>query len=264
MGNLSFLTWCIITANEGGSAPFSVLPATSTSEVKQMIKVLDMRFKTVKYHTKKCIEMQNIAVDRVADVLTSLSPDDDDHHKMFLEDHVKDFATAVNHSELFGTMNFHWNYLDPSLLDNLVRNFDLDSVKAEMETYKSDLQKFRMKTPLTLFCRTQKRKRIRLSPDFQEIIAEFDWENDATLEHVERFRQEYASHYKLHEFAMMIAQVRPGSFIVTWFIPKSVVEKLQAEVPRAILQKYLVSGLDIAGICIYRSPKSQKVSVTDV
>ena len=83
-----------------------------------------------------------------------------------------------------------------------------------METYKSDLGQFRKKTPLTLFCRAQKRKRVRLSPDFQEVVAEFDWRNDVMLEDVEQFRQEYASHYGLHEFAMMVAQVRPGSFIV--------------------------------------------------
>ena len=67
----------------------------------------------------------------------------------------------------------------------------------------------------------------------------FDWRNDVMLEDVEQFRQEYASHYGLHEFAMMVAQVRPGSFIVTWFVPESVVEKLKGKVPRAISQEVL-------------------------
>ena len=207
-----------------------------------------------------CLEKKEIPVERVADALTSLSPDDDDHHKMFLESHVRVLVTAVNHSELFGTMNFHWNYLDPSLLDNLVRTFDLEDVKAEMEAYKSDLQLFRMNTLLTTFCRTQKRKKLKLSPEFQEMVAEFDWPENVTLEVVEQFRQEYASHYQLHEFAMMVAQVRPGSFIITWFIPESLVDKLKSKVPRAILEKYSVSKLKIAGVCVYRSRKPKKVS----
>ena len=118
--------------------------------------------------------------------------------------------SAANVAEQFGTMNSHWNYLDPSLLDHLVRDFNLEEVKGEMETYKSDLGQFRKKTPLTLFCRAQRRKRVRLSPDSLEVIVEFDWRNDVMLEDVEQFRQEYASHYGLLEFAMMVAQVCPG------------------------------------------------------
>ena len=205
---------------------------------------------------------QRVPVDQVADSLTSLLPDDDDQHKMFAESHVSDFFKNDNIAEQFGTMNFHWSYLDPSLLDHLVKKFDLEKVKGEMETYKSDLGQFRKKTPLTLFCRAQRRKRVRLSPDFQEVVAEFDWLNDVTLEVVEQFRLEYADHYGLHECAMMVAQVRPGSFIVTWFVLESVVEKLKGKVPRAILKKHSVTKLEIAGTCVYRRRKPQEVSVT--
>ena len=62
---------------------------------------------------------------------------------------------------------------------------------------------------------------------------------------------EYASHYKVHEFAMMMANVRPGSFIITWFIPESIAEKLKGKVPVQILKKYLVTTLTVAGVCVY-------------
>ena len=221
------------------------------------------KFDVVKNRVKECLEKKAIPVSRVADALTSLSPDhDDDHDRKFLESHMSPLFRAVNIPEQFGTMNFHWSYLDPSLLDHLVKKFDLEKVKGEMETYKSDLGQFRKKTPLTLFCRAQRKKRVRLSPDFQEVVAEFDWPNDVTLEVVEQFRQEYADHYGLRECAMMVAQVRPGSFIVTWFVPESVVEKLKGKVPRAILKKYSVTKLEIAGTCVYRLRKPQEVSVT--
>ena len=236
--------------------------ATSSEAVKKTIEELKTRFRAVKENTREGLEKQRVPVKRVADSLTSLSPDDDDCHKMFAESHVSDLFKAANVAEQFGTMNSHWNYLDPSLLDHLVRDFNLE-VKGEMETYKSDLGQFRKKTPLTLYCRAQKRKRVRLSPDFQEVVVEFDWRNDVMLEDVEQFRQEYASHYGLHEFAMMVAQVRPGSFIVTWFVPESVVEKLKGKVPRAILKKYSVTKLEIAGTCVYQLRKCPEVSVTD-
>ena len=224
---------------------------------------MDIKFDVVKNRVKECLEKKAIPVSRVAGALTSLSPDhDDDHGRKFLESRTSALFRASSIPEQFGMMDFHWNYLDPSLLDHLVRRFDMKEMKGEMETYKSDLGQFRKKTPLTLFCRAQRRKRVRLSPDFQEVVAEFDWPNDVTLEVVEQFRQEYADHYGLRECAMMVAQVRPGSFIVTWFVPESVVEKLKGKVPRAILKKYSVTKLEIAGTCVYRLRKSQEVSVT--
>ena len=222
--------WNITPATGYGSGTVTVTLVTATEEVKKMIMVLDEQFDILKKSTIQCLEKHRISVKRVADALTSLSRDDDEHHRMFLESHVRVLFTAADNSEMFETMNIHWNYLDPSLLHHLVRKLCLEEVKGEMEVYKSDLQQFRMKTPLTLFCKTQRRMRIKPSPHFREMVAEFDWSenatledveqfrqeyafyfNDVTLEVVEQFRQEYASHYSVHGFAMMVAQVLPDS-----------------------------------------------------
>ena len=228
-----------------------------------MIAELKCGFNNLKNAIRECLEKQRVLVSKVADVLTSLSPDDDEQHKLFIGSHVEALYQAANISVLFGTMNLHWNYLDPSLLGHLVKEFDLEAMKRQIEGYKSDLQQFRKKTPLNLFCQTQRRKRRRHQEDFKEMVAEFDWPENVTLEEVEQFRQEYASEYSLHECAMMIAHIRSGSYIITWFIPESVVKKLKAKVPREILKKYCVTKLEIAGACVYRSRKAQKVSGTD-
>ena len=234
-----------------GSGSLSVAPTVSKEQVMVKIEVLKKKFNSLKKATRECLERKKIPVQDVAEVLMSLSPDDDECHRMFLESRIKEFATAVNNSELFFNMDFHWNYLDPSLLNHLATELELVEVKPDMTTYQSELQQFRMKTPLNLFHQTQKKKKIKLSPEFKEIVAEFDWPNDVTLEVLEQFRQEYASQYKVHEFAMMMANVRPGSFIITWFIPESVAEKLKGKVPVQILRKYLVTTLTVAGVCVY-------------
>ena len=220
-----------------------------------MITDLDKRFDALKNNVRECLEKHVIPVERVADALTSLSADDDEHHKIFLESHVHVLFKAVKHSELFGTMNFHWNYLNCPLLDHLVRKFELKEVKLEMEAYKSSLQQFREKTPLTLFCRTQKRRHLDPPPSFRTVVAFFNWpenQDEVTLDVVEQFRQEYASHYNLRDCAMMVATVRPGSFIVTWFVPLCIVEKMKAKIPRKILDIYSVTKLEIDGACVYR------------
>ena len=95
------------------------------------------------------------------------------------------------------------------------------------------------------------------------MVVRFDWPEKVTLEVVEQFRQKFSSEHGLHECAMMIAQIRSGCYIITWFIPESVVDKLKANVSRKILSKYCVIKLEIAGACIYHSHKAQKVSGTD-
>ena len=238
--------------------------ATSTEEVERMIAELDDEFDNLKNAIRECLERQKVLVSKVADALTSLSPDcDEQHKKLFTGSHVTDLYRAGNISVLFGIMNPHWNYLDPNLLEHLVKKFHLEEMKRQFEGYKSALQQFRKKTPLNLFCLTQRRKRRRPQEDFKKMVVEFDWPENVTLEDVEQFQQEYASEYSLHECAMMIAQIRSGSYIITWFIPESVVEKMKAKVPREILKKYCVTKLEIAGACVYRSRKAQKVSGTD-
>ena len=222
------------------------------------IDELKQKFNILKKSIREALEKSKIPGRDVADVLTQLSPDDDEYHKIFLEKNVDQLCTAGDNSVLFGKMNLHWNYLDPSLLDRLVKELSLNEVKENITTYKSHLQQFRMSTPLTVFCKTQKRRRIELSPEFKVMVAEFKLPNDATLEVVEQFRQECASEYNVHKFAMMVANVRPGSFIITWFIPESIVDKLTRKLPRAvveILRKYSVATLTIAGVCVYSNKK---------
>ena len=219
--------------------------------VQAKIKQLEKRFNALKKSTRECLERLGVPVKRVADALTSLPADDEDQHKQFLESHLSALYHADDHSELFGTMNFHWNYQNYQLLDHLIQEFNLEGVKGEMNTYKEDLQQFRKKTPLKLFCQSQKKKRIKPPPDFCEMVGEFDWPDDVTLEVVEEFRQEYADHYSLYKCAMMLSVVLPGSFIIIWFIPASIVEKLKVKVQASILKKYSVTKLEIAGECVY-------------
>ena len=234
-----------------GSGSLSVAPRVSKEQVMVTIEVLKKKFNGLKKATRECLEKHKILVQDVAEVLTSLSPDDDECNRMFLESHIKVIATAGNNSELFLTMNFHWNYLDPSLLNHLVTELELVEVKPNMITYQSELQQFRMKTPLNLFHQTQRKKKVELSPKFKEMVAKFELPKDVSLEVLEQFRQEYASHYRLHEFAMMVADVHSGSFIITWFIPESIAEKLKGKVPVQILRKYSITTLRVAGVCVY-------------
>ena len=225
--------------------------------VQAKIRRFEKRFNELKKATRVCLEKRNIPVKQIVDALTSMPADDMEEHKQFLKENLADLYHSSDISELFGKLSLHWDYLSYQLLDYLIKEFGLE-VKSEMEKYKLDLQCFRQKTPLALFCQSQTRRRRRPSEEFQEMVAEFDWPHEVTLEVVEQFRQEYAYHYKLRECAMMLSVVRPGSFIVTWFIPESIVEKLQNDIPNQILKKYSVINLKISGVSIFPSLKVRR------
>ena len=178
--------------------------------VQAKIRQFEKRFNELKRACRACLEKCKITVKCVVDALTDIPADDVDQYEQFIQSHLKVLYQSSNHAELFGTLSFNMNYLSPQLLDYIADEFKLE-IENEMEAYKKDLERFRMKTPLTLFCRTQKR-RIRLSPELQETVANFDWPHDlngVTLEVVEQFRQQYACHYKLRDIAMILAEVRP-------------------------------------------------------
>ena len=236
---------------------FESLTGQMTAQyVKDQIKQFEKRFCAVKKASREYLQRHGVSVKRIASSLTSLPADDMVEHKQFLESHLSKIYQAPDHFELFGVLDFHWNYQNYQLLDYLIHEFDLEGIKNVMNIYKEDLRLFRKKTPLKLFCKSQKKRDMELPQKFNEVVVKFDWPDNVTLEVVEQFRQEYACHYSLRECAMMLNEIRPGSFIVTWFIPGSTVEKLKANVPVSILRKHCVINLEINGELVY--PKTMK------
>lgn len=219
---------------------------TTRYKVRQRIFELKRRFDSLTNNIRDCLENH---VNEVADALTSLTLDEEDQHRLFTQKIKSDLFKAANISILFGTIKPHWNYLDPSLMEYLVTKFNLKEVKDKLRVYKSALQEFRTITTLTEYCQTQKRKHISPPKNFGKVVAHFEWPEKATLEDVEKFRQEYIHRYSLHKCAMILA--RHGSVIVTWFIPKSIEKELKKNVPRDIFKKYFITKMEIAATCIY-------------
>ena len=196
----------------------------------------------------------------VVERLTDLRADDKLSHKVFLEGNIHGMFRADDHLELFGTLNSHWDYLAYHLLDHLIREFSIRNMKGEMEEYKLDLKRFRRATLLRLFCQAQRGKRFRPPAEFSEMVVEFDWPDTVTLEVVEDFRGEYASYYSLRECAMMLASLGIGSFLITWFIPESVVESLKVKIPEKLFRKHNVTMVEIGGDLTYINTENKSVS----
>lgn len=209
-----------------------------------------------------------VSVERVADTLRSLSSDDVDEHKLFTESQTSVFEKAHNQSALIGHLDFSMNYLSYHLLHYIVTEFNLEDVKDEMEAYESDLQQFRERAKVNLFCEIQAGRKIKHVPDFEELVVEFYHSTSSVdLEVIECFRQMYAAHYNLKDYSMIFAGIYPTTytFNCTWLIPQSVVSLLKNNLPKInFFKKHSVSGLSIAGILVYNIQQVRLMSTLEL
>ena len=246
--------------------------------MKQEISVLEGKFNELKAATIQCLERFRISVTCIVYTLTALQADDMGEHKMFLEQNRDTLNQSQNHWELFGSLNLHyWNYLAYHLLDHLIvelfRTYhyltdvngktmkqSLTVIKGNMESYKTELMDFRIRTSLHLFCKAQKEKIDDPPPNFRVIVVKHNWLNrthTATLEDVEKFRQCYLRHYNLRDCALMLNSIRPGTFKVTWFVPLSLVDVLKKKAFKEVFQTFNVSRLEFLTYtrhCVYKAP----------
>ena len=236
--------------------------------VQANIQGFRQRFTSIKMSTINCLQKCHIAVSMVMFILTSVT--DVDEHNRYLKDYHKEFHDCKNLWELFGMLNFYWNYLSYHLLDQLIEQLAMKyksfkTVSKEMKTYKNDLCNFRKQTQLNFFCEAQ---RVHFGtstaddppPGFEKIVVDYKWPETVTLEDVELFRQRYAYTYNLKECAMIVKSIRRGSFKVTWFLPFDIIETLKKHRALKLYKEFEITRLEIAGSCIYQIPVQRHVS----
>ena len=234
-------------------------------ELKDDIDVLECEFNSLKKRAIKLLEASKLGVEHVVYELTTLSSSEIDQYKVFLEEKLEKLRQSKNNFQLFGNLNLHVTYLSPHFLKHLVSNLlPLNEMKSEMETYMSDLHLFRERTPLDLFCKVDK-KCIKQPKGFKDVVVKFEQvkstKKKLTLQDIEDFRQQYGSSYQLRDFAIMLRdEVKQMSFVVTFFVPDSVIELLSTKVPRELLLKFGVTELDVAGTCLYSDGATHAVN----
>ena len=191
---------------------FSLLgnDSTAVEALKMEIKGFRRRFNCVKESTIKCLEKCHIAVRIVVYMLTAILSVDE--HKRFLEEKHKELRKCDDHWELFGELDFYWNYLTCDCLDELieeltVKNKAFLSIAREMAVYKRDLQEFRKRTTLELFCLTVPYTNKDPPPGFRKMVTTHKWPDAITLEDVETFRKCFVITYNLQQCAMMVNSI---------------------------------------------------------
>ena len=197
--------------------PLYTAESTGLEYVEAKVRKFQKRFKNLKKDTHQSLTKQNIPIDKIVECLRSISADDVDEHNFFSESQLEVFDQATNPSMLLGQLDYNMDYFSYHLLDCLITEFDLKEVKVSMESYKLDLEQFRMKTELTVFAQKQMRKRMKM-PHFEEVVVKFD--SEVNVNKLEKFRQDYVTHYTLKDYSLFFAEIQPyiSTFQCFWFI----------------------------------------------
>ena len=246
--------------------------------MKREIKSFHQRLMSIKMLTIDHLEKCKIAVKKVVFLLKSMLAADE--HTVFLEEKHKSLHESADHWELFGLLSPYCNYLSPDLLDQLIEQLtqlikeltleenSFETVSKRMKTYKTDLQKFRQRTTLQLFCDANTSAEDYPPPGFTKIVTEHEWPAKVTLEYVERFRKRYVHAYNLRKCAMMLNNIGTGSFTVTWFVPVTVIDILREKRAVKVYKEFKVSRLKIyvqaTAVCVYQTPVQRKVSLSHI
>ena len=226
------------------------------------------RFNAIKTSTIQCLQKFNIAVKTVVFLLTSILAVEE--HKVFLEEKHKSLRECDDHLELFGMLNFYWNYLAYDLLDQLIKELTTKEssfgvVGKKMAEYKKDLQNFRERTTLEHFSQAQPCMVDDPPPGFQKMVVKHNWPKTVTLEDVEKFRLCYTQAYNLQTCAMMLHRIIKGSFTVTWFVPVTVIDILREKRAVKVYKEFEVSRLEIyvqsTAVCVYEAPSQIQVRI---
>lgn len=226
--------------------------AMTIDYVKDKIRVFEERFEKLRDATATSLEKRPVLVGEIVNSLTLMPADEKEEHEQFLSKNLKELYSFSSVPELIGKLSLEYiDFFSYQLLDYLVKKFKLE-VNQKMEVYKVDLQRFLSKTPLKLYCKSQKRRKRRPPDDFKLVVAEFEWPDEITMEVVEEFREEYAFHYRLRECALLLDEIKIGCVIVVWFIPGSIVDKLTRDIPVDLLRRYSTTKLEISGVTVYQ------------
>ena len=151
-----------------------------------------------------------------------------EEHKEFFEQMAKELDGESTINCIWRKLSEYWNFMNYTLLENLIRNIRDQTLKQNMKSYLSSLEFFRRNTRLCDFAKHCPVVESRPSEvDLKEFVLhlKLDWET-CTLEQLEELKGHIIRKFLLPSFALNLKKVSHGSLIVTWLLPAQIASTL--------------------------------------
>ena len=225
-------------------------------ETKEEVEQLENKFDDIVVHAQDDMIRNMIEVLHLRQSIIRLPGDLKNEHHMFVKEVKPELQKAKSIEDIFNVVNDYWDFLNYSLLVRIINRHASDNIKKEMAEYTAQVSVFRRKTRLDKFSKIYKRKQKKVDEKFRILVTEHDIRlSTTTLEKVEEIRHDICSELSLREFSLQLAAVAPGSLVITWLVPQSLVAYIQKSVKLSspAMRKHLVSQLTIDGFIVYDS-----------
>lgn len=198
--------------------------------------------------TIRGLQRCHVAIATVILTLTNIRTFSD--NRIFINEKHKALFQSKDHLELFGSLNFYWNYLAYDLLDHLIKELAksrkyFGTVASEMTVYKRDIREFMDQMTLELYCQAETFSADDPPAGFRRITVRFDWPKTDTLEKVDQFRRQFALFYNFNICAMILDTCSSEPCVVVWFIHAPLVEVLRKRRALNLFQEFNVIRFEI-------------------
>lgn len=231
-------------------------PKVVGADVSAQMRLFNKRFETLTLSCLSELEETELCVRKFRNSLTLLPVTIKLEHTAFLKENLPTLLKAEGLEEIFMHLNLYWNFIDYSLLDDIIDCFCSDKLKKDMSEYKSDLGQFRQVTTVGEMIHTWP-GRVEPPPSFTEFTNTLDRDASAfTLEELEELRLKICSEFTLSRFILMFHRVVEGSLVITWVVPSSIVaelrqnllEKARSRCP--FFEENAIVNISIGGKCV--------------
>ena len=166
-------------------------------------------------------------------------------------------------SSIWHRLSTYWDFLNYTLIENLVEKFGDSDLIWRMQDYKKDLKEFRHKTRLCDFTEYHtKYTEQDTEGDLKEFVVKLKkYKDEYSLEDLEKLKEDITSKFLFPSFLMTIRKFVNNPFIITWSIPTLITTSLQRNLENMDIREFCkengIESIHLDGKEILYSPSKK-------
>ena len=232
--------------------------------VEMQVKKLQKDFNQIVDQTYyNIIHCKKLETDEFLAHLLSLPIEHRDIHKEFFKSLYSEIEVYKNTSSIWHRLNTYWDFLNYTLIENLVKEFGDSDLISRMQDYKKDLKEFRHKTRLCDFAKyhTEYTKQVT-EGDLKEFVVKLKkYKDEYSLEDLEKLKEDITHKFLVPSFVMTIRALGNNPLIITWSIPTLIATSLQRNLENIDIREFCkgngIKSIHLDGKEILYSPSKK-------
>ena len=246
------------------SVSYGALEYNLVDYTEMQVKYLQKNFNIIVDQTYySIIHRKKLETDEFLANLVRLPIEHRDIHKEFFKSLYFEIEEYKNMSSIWHRLNTYWDFLNYTLIENLVKEFGDSDLISRMQDYKKDLKEFRHKTRLCDFAKyhTEYTKQVT-EGDLKEFVVKLkNCKDEYSLEDLEKLKKEITHQFLLPSFLMTIRALGNNPLIITWSIPTLIATSLQRNLENIDIREFCkengIESIHLDGKEILYSPSKK-------